>query len=67
MPLPLQPRGRAGGLARAQNEWRYLDGTFMSESQKHEACLADYERYAVGDRTRAAQAARASDGTFLPD
>jgi hypothetical protein len=60
------PRGRAGGLARARSAWRYWDGTFMPESEKSEAYLADYERYAAGGRARAAQAARASDGTFLP-
>jgi hypothetical protein len=40
------PRGRAGGLARARRAWRYLDGTFMPESEKEAAYLEDYERYA---------------------
>jgi len=65
MRAPL-PRGRAGGLARVQRAWRYLDGAFMPESEKHEAFLQYYERFAAGGRARAAQAARATDGTFLP-
>jgi hypothetical protein len=59
------PRGRAGGLARARSAWRYFDGTFMPESLKMEARLADYERYATGGRARAGRAKRAADGTFL--
>jgi len=60
-----RPRGRAGGLARARSAWRYLDGTFMPESEKSEAYLADYERYAAGGRARAASASRNRDGTYL--
>jgi hypothetical protein len=59
------PRGSAGGLARARTAWRYLDGTFMPESEKEAAYLEEYERYAKGDRARSATAIRASDGTFL--
>ena len=59
------PRGRAGGLARARTAWRYLDGTFMPESAKLEARIAEYERYAAGGRKRAAAAQRAVDGPFL--
>ena len=33
MVAPL-PRGKAGGLARANTAWRYLDGTFMPEWKK---------------------------------
>ena len=66
MRAPL-PRGRAGGLARARNAWRYFVGTFMPESEKSEAYLADYERYAAGGRARAAAARRAVDGTFLAE
>ena len=65
MRAPL-PRGRAGGLARASTAWRYFDGTFMPESEKSEAYLADYERYASGGRARAARASRNKDGTFAP-
>ena len=59
------PRGRSGGLARASRAWRSLDGTFMPESAKIEARMADYERYAAGGRARAARAARGTEGTFL--
>jgi hypothetical protein len=59
-------RGRAGGLARARTAWRYIDGTFMPESEKSEAYREEYERFAAGGRARAAQARRASDGSFLP-
>lgn len=65
-PLPLVPRGRAGGLARAKTAWRYFDGTFMPESEKESAYLEEYERYAAGGRARARSASRFSDGTFLP-
>lgn len=65
MRAPL-PRGRAGGLSRSGNAWRYLDGTFMPEQQKELAYLEEYERYAKGGRARAAIAQRASNGTFLP-
>jgi len=58
------PRGRAGGLERARSAWRYFDGTFMPESEKSEAYLAEYERYAAGGRARASLALRHSDGTF---
>jgi hypothetical protein len=58
------PRGRAGGLARARSAWRYFDGTFMAESQKTAAYLAEYERFAAGGRARASSALRHSDGTF---
>jgi hypothetical protein len=61
-PLPL---GSAGGLARARTAWRYLDGTFMPESEKEAAYLEEYERYGKGGRARSATAMRASDGTFL--
>ena len=64
MRAPL-PRGRAGGIARARSAWRYFDGTFMPESAKLEAVVADYERYAAGGRARAAEATRATDGTFM--
>jgi len=60
-------RGRAGGLARARRAWRYLDGTFMPESEKEAVYLEEYERFAAGGRARAAHARRASDGTFLTD
>ncbi len=63
MRAPL-PRGRAGGLARARSAWRYLDGSFMPDSEKFEASLLEYERYAAGGRARAAQARRMRDGTF---
>jgi hypothetical protein len=59
------PRGRAGGLARARSAWRHFDGTFMPESAKLEALVADYERYAASGRARAAEATRATDGTFM--
>jgi hypothetical protein len=58
------PRGRAGGLARARAAWRYFDGTFMPESEKSEAYLADYECYAAGGRARAQSAERGPDGRF---
>jgi len=63
-------RGRAGGLSRAREAWRYSDGTFMPESDK-EAVIEEYEReeyerYAAGGRARAANAKRAQDGSFLP-
>ena len=64
-PLPVPPRGRAGGLARAKTAWRYFDGTFMPESETEAAYLEEYERYAKGGRARSATALRASDGTFL--
>jgi hypothetical protein len=60
------PCGRAGGLARARHAWRYLDGTFMPESERCEARRQEYERYAAGGRARAASALRAKDGAFLP-
>jgi hypothetical protein len=60
------PRGRAGGLVRARTAWRHLDGTFMTETRKDEACQRDYERHAAGGRARASVALRAPDGTFLP-
>jgi hypothetical protein len=44
--------GRTGGLARASTAWRYLDGTFMPESEKAEARFQEYERYAIGGRAR---------------
>jgi hypothetical protein len=59
------PRGSAGGLARARTAWRYLDGTFMPESEKEAAYLEEYERYARGGRARAQNAKRAPDGTFF--
>jgi hypothetical protein len=64
MRAPL-PRGRAGGLARARDAWRYFDGTFMPESRKYEAYHIEHERFAAGGRARAANARRANDGTFL--
>jgi hypothetical protein len=63
---PLPP-GKAGGLARAREAWRYADGTFMPESEKFEACREEYERYAAAGRARARTALRAIDGTFLRD
>jgi hypothetical protein len=42
----------------------------MPESERAAAIeefeLMEYERYAAGGRARAAEAQRASDGTFLP-
>jgi hypothetical protein len=64
-PLSLPRRGHAGGLARARSAWRYLDGTFMPESEKEAAYLPEYERYAADGRARAARARRSPDGTFL--
>lgn len=64
-PLPPPPRGRAGGRARARTAWRYLDGTFMPESEKDAVYLEEYEHYAAGGRRRAATAVRARDGPFL--
>lgn len=58
------PRGRVGGLARARSAWRYFDSTFMPESAKIEARIAEYERYARAGRARAAAAGRLPDGTF---
>jgi hypothetical protein len=58
------PRGRIGGLARARKAWRYLDGTFMPESEKLEAYRDEYERYAAGGRARAASAKRDDLGKF---
>lgn len=63
-PRALIPRGRAGGLARTRNAWRYFDGTFMPESEKHEFYRVEYERYASGGRARSASALRNPDGTF---
>jgi hypothetical protein len=57
-------RGRAGGLARARSAWQYFDGTFMSESSKLEARIAEYERYATGGRVRASDAQRHEMGKF---
>jgi hypothetical protein len=57
-------RGRAGDVARARRASRYLDGTFMPESAKREYYFAEYERFAIGGRARAASARRARDGTF---
>jgi hypothetical protein len=64
MRAPL-PRGRAGGLGRAQNAWRHFDGTFMPDDAKLEAVIAEYERYAAGGRARAQSARREADGTFV--
>jgi hypothetical protein len=61
------PPGKAGGLARARQAWRYSDGTFMPESEKFAAYREEYERHAAGGRARAKVAARATDGTFLPN
>jgi hypothetical protein len=67
MRAPL-PRGRAGGLARARNAWRHMDGTFVPEAECAAAMeqfeLADYERYATRGRARARSAVRSKDGTF---
>jgi hypothetical protein len=61
-------RGRAGGLARAKTAWRYLDGTFLSEAERHANIEAfefeEYERHAAGGRARAASAQRTPDGRF---
>jgi|HubBroStandDraft_6_1064221.scaffolds.fasta_scaffold1158453_2 hypothetical protein len=65
-PLPVPPRGRAGGLARAKSAWRYIDGTFMPESEREAAYFEEYERYAAGGRARARSASRFTDGTFAP-
>ena len=63
------PRGRAGGLARAQTAWRYSDGTFMPQRARAAAIeeleKQDYERYAAGGRARAMNAPRAPNGTFV--
>jgi hypothetical protein len=64
-PLPLPPRGRAGGLARAKSAWGYFDGTFMPQSEKEASYLEEYERYAAGGRARAASAPRSRHGTFV--
>ncbi len=66
-PLPPVPRGRAGGLARASSAWRFLDGTFMSESEIEELLRQEHERSAAGGRARAATARREPDGRFLPN
>jgi len=58
------PRGDAGGLACARSAWRYIDGTFVPESEKYQAYREEYERYAIGGRARAASARRNRDGTF---
>jgi len=58
-------RGRGGGLARARTAWRYVDGTFMPESEKQKVYREEYERYAAGGRERAAHATRAADGRFI--
>jgi hypothetical protein len=67
MTAPL-PRGKAGGLARVRDAWRYSDGTFMSENEcravLEEFAAKEYERYATGGRARARTAKRHSDGTF---
>lgn len=60
------PRGRAGGLARARGAWRYLDGTFMPESEKYDAYRREYERYAAGGQAQARSGARDGLGRFLP-
>jgi hypothetical protein len=65
MRAPLK-HGHTGGLARARTAWRYFDGTFMPESEKREAHVIEYERYAAGGRARAAAATRLADGTFGP-
>jgi hypothetical protein len=51
--------------SRARRAWRSYDGTFMSQSEKETAYLAEYERYAIGGRARAASGERVPDGTFL--
>jgi MTH538 TIR-like domain (DUF1863) len=66
-PLQPPPRGRAGGVARAKTAWRYLDGTFMPESEKEAASLDECERYAAGGRARARSAVRASDGNLCSE
>jgi hypothetical protein len=63
-PLPTLRRGRAGGLARSKSAWRYIDGTFMPESEKEAVYTEEYERYAAGGRARAESADRNADGTF---
>ena len=65
-PAPFGTTGETRGLARASHAWRYLDGTFMPESEKYEARRQEYERYAAGGRARAASVLRAKDGAFLP-
>jgi hypothetical protein len=42
--------------------WRYFDGSFMPESVKLEARIAEYERTAIGGRKRAETAPRRADG-----
>lgn len=67
-------RGRAGGLARAQQAShlgeRWSDGRFMGhedwEQIEREISETEYMRYAAGGFARAARAMRNSDGTFLP-
>jgi hypothetical protein len=47
-----------------RSAWRYFDGTFMPESAKIEAQIAEYDRYAAGGRTRAAKALRDEFGRY---
>jgi hypothetical protein len=68
-------RGRAGGLARAQQAFdlgqRWSDGRFMAhedwEEIERDISEAEYMRYAAGGFARAATASRAVDGTFVKD
>jgi hypothetical protein len=65
-------RGRAGGLARAQQASdlgeRWSDGRFMAhedwEEIEREISEAEYMRHAAGGFARAATAVRATDGRF---
>jgi len=59
------PRGTAGGIARAEEAWRYDDGTFMSYDDEEQIRAEQRERMARGGRARARGARRAADGRFL--
>src|SRR5258708_7235977 len=54
------------GQVLARTAWRYFDGTCMPESEKLQAHIRDYERFAAEGRAQVATAIRAADGTFLP-
>ena len=49
---------------RARSAWGYSDGTFMPQSEKSEACIAEYGRYALGGRALAERARGASIPTI---
>jgi len=64
MRAPLR-RGDTLADLRARTAWRYIDGTFIPESERFEAYREEYERYVASGRARAATPERACDGTFL--